>query len=149
MEISEFNNARTFSSAIFNRNLSLSLPAHLDLSEVGRLVVWCPEYESSFGRVDLEAARNGEEATERPKRLTEVGPLIQGEHGVQGRVYIQDEETLIIRDFNFDGRVRFLSTENLKNNLFLNLWRAGSGDFVRFYYFLQFASRTFKISIHA
>ena len=113
MEIAEFGrSARTFSEPIYNRNLTLVLPRNLEISEIGRLVVWCPEYESSFGRVDLEAARSpkskeqDEDVVQRPKGLTRVGPLIQGEHGVQGEVFVQDEHTLVIRDFNFDGRVR-------------------------------------------
>ena len=59
----------------------------------------------SFGRVDADEAR-GFKLTDRPLLdLQYVGPFEKAEHAVAGDVYIRDSETLVIRDFNFDGRV--------------------------------------------
>lgn len=93
---------------VLNKNLTLDLPGPLTVQDVGRLVVWCPEYGVSFGRVDL---------TEKPEKvpnleLEHVGPFIKTEHAVKGTVFIQDDETLVIHDFNYDGQVR---------NIFLKL----------------------------
>lgn len=41
---------------------------------------------------------------ERPGEIFRLGNFIQTEHAVNGEVFIQDRETFIIRDFNYDGR---------------------------------------------
>ena len=47
------------------------------------------------------------EKEETPKLLAkEIGPFVKTEHAVSGNVFIQDNATLIIRDFNYDGTVR-------------------------------------------
>jgi hypothetical protein len=60
----------------------------------------------SFGRVDVDQAR-GFDLTARPMMdLYHVGSFVQTEHGVQGDVYIRDSQTIVIRNFSYDGRVR-------------------------------------------
>ena len=47
------------------------------------------------------------EKDEGPNLLAkEIGPLVNTEHAVSGNVYIQDNTTLFIQDFNYDGTVR-------------------------------------------
>lgn len=59
----------------------------------------------SFGRVDADEAR-GFKLPDRPiLDLQYAGPFVDTEHSVGGDVYIRDSETLVIRDFSFDGRV--------------------------------------------
>ena len=45
----------------------------------------------------------------------EIGPFVNTEHAVSGNVFIQDNTTLFIQDFNYDGTVRqkFIVPENL------------------------------------
>ena len=65
----------------------------------------CKIYGVSFGRVDADEAR-GFDLPDRPILDMEyVGPFVDTEHSVAGDVYIRDSETLVIRDFSFDGRV--------------------------------------------
>jgi hypothetical protein len=87
---------------ILNRNVTLRLPESMKVGDVGRVVVWCPKYEVSFGRVDLTQAHEEEPTL----NLIEVGPFIETEHGVGGTVYIQNKSMLVIRDFNYDGQVK-------------------------------------------
>ena len=65
----------------------------------------CKIYGVSFGRVDADEAR-GFELPDRPiLDMVYVGPFVDSEHSVAGDVYIRDSETLVIKDFSFDGRV--------------------------------------------
>ena len=72
-------------------------------SEVSLVILWCPEYEVSFGRVDLEEASSSSPAVP-PPPLTYVGPFVETEHAVAGDVYVRDARTLVVRNFNYDGR---------------------------------------------
>jgi len=84
-----------------NANLSLTSP--VDVANVSRLAVWCPEFGVAFGRVDLDEARS--EGLTPPPPPVKVGPFLATEHGVAGTVFVQDDNTLLIRDFSYDGRV--------------------------------------------
>ena len=47
------------------------------------------------------------EKDERPNLLAkEIGPFVKTEHAVSGNVFIQDNATLFIQEFNYDGTVR-------------------------------------------
>ena len=53
----------------------------------------------------LSSDRN--EKDERPKpSAKEIGAFVNTEHAVSGNVFIQDNTTLFIQDFNYDGTVR-------------------------------------------
>ena len=68
----------------------------------------CKIYGVSFGRVDADEAR-GFELPDRPiLDMLYVGPFVDSEHSVAGDVYIRDSETLVIKDFSFDGRVSYI-----------------------------------------
>ena len=52
----------------------------------------------------LSSDRNQKD--ERPKpSAKEIGPFVNTEHAVSGNVFIQDNTTLFIQDFNYDGTV--------------------------------------------
>ena len=43
----------------------------------------------------------------RPNLLAkDIGPFVKTEHAVSGNVFIQDNATIFIQDFNYDGTVR-------------------------------------------
>ena len=65
------------------------------------LSFWCPKYGVSFGR-----AYPNEDGVVPKGLIKEIGPLIETEHAISGTVFIQDNATLLIRDFNYDGTVR-------------------------------------------
>ena len=93
--------------ATYNTNYTLTLPFRMKISEFERIVLWCEEYGVSFGRIDLLKGREDPSSLERPNLdLTEVGPLVDTEHDVGGTLFIDNDEFLIIRDFNYDGQVR-------------------------------------------
>ena len=87
---------------VLNEDLSLVIPEGLSANDLDRLVFWCQEYGVSFGRMDVD------ERGPRPKApIRFVGPIIKGEHAVSGDVYIMDDRTLYIANFNYDGTVRY------------------------------------------
>ena len=89
---------------VLNKNLNLLLPPGFDVSNLYRLSFWCQKYGVSFGRMYPS------ESKRRPRQLLlEIGPFVDAEHAVSGNVFIKDNETLIIRDFSYDGTVRISS----------------------------------------
>lgn len=85
---------------VLNEDLNLLLPPGVSVKELYRLSFWCQKYGVSFGRVYPK-----EDNSNPRESLIEIGPFIQTEHGISGNVFIQDNETLVIQDFNYDGTV--------------------------------------------
>ena len=102
LQIQEREFSTRIEGEVLNEDLTLLLPSGLDASDLYRLSFWCQKYGVSFGRMYPS------ENKRRPKELLlEIGPFVESEHAVAGNVFIKDNETLIIRDFSYDGTVRF------------------------------------------
>ena len=86
----------------------------------------CKIYGVSFGRVDADEAR-GFELPDRPiLDMFYAGPFVDSEHSVAGDVYIRDSETLVIKDFSFDGRVSYSSIRLTQYEIEFGAWHQNS-----------------------
>ncbi len=80
--------------AVYNQNLTVKLPRRgkvEGVDDIGRLVFWCNKYGVSFGRVDLDEAREAPLINRPMLDLLYIGSFLQTEHGVNGDVYIMYE----------------------------------------------------------
>jgi len=95
-------------SEVLNENLNLVLPEGSTVNDLDRLVFWCDLYGVSFGRMDVDEKGPTKQfflGQRRPKEAERyVGPFVETQHGIAGDVYIIDNSTLYIADFNYDGQ---------------------------------------------
>ena len=101
LQIEERRLSTKIEGEVLNENLNLLLPSDINVEDLYRLSFWCQKYGVSFGR----AYHSTEDDSSPSKLVKEVGPFLDTEHAVSGTVFIQDNSTLVIRDFNYDGTV--------------------------------------------
>lgn len=100
LQIEERGLSAQIEGEVLNENLNVLLPSGSNVEELFRLSFWCQKYGVSFGRM-YPSINNS-----KPKEvLIEVGTFVDIEHAVSGMVFIKDNKTLVIRDFNYDGTV--------------------------------------------
>lgn len=98
LQIEERGLSAQIEGEVLNENLNVLLPSGSNVEELFRLSFWCQKYGVSFGRM-YPSINNS-----KPKEvLIEVGTFVDIEHAVSGMVFIKDNKTLVIRDFNYDG----------------------------------------------
>ncbi len=60
--------------------------------------MWCRQYRINFGDLAMDQV-------EPAQTMTKVGDLSELDYDVSGTVYIQDDTTLVIKDFTYNGKV--------------------------------------------
>jgi len=92
---------------VLNEDLNLLLPEGLTVKDLDRLVFWCGLFGVSFGRMDVDEKGPTKQVflgQRRPKPAQRyIGSFRETQHGISGDVYVVDNSTLYIADFNYDG----------------------------------------------
>ncbi|KAG1701742.1 Protein Skeletor, isoforms B/C [Nymphon striatum] len=102
-----------------NRDITITLPEGLTVSNLKWISVWCRKFGVDFGHLILPDNINIPSApaapatrvdpvapplTQRASSVQSVGPLVTFDHGVSGDVVFFDDQTIVINKFKYDGR---------------------------------------------
>ncbi|XP_072039501.1 protein Skeletor, isoforms B/C-like [Amphiura filiformis] len=101
--------ANPLRSSFTDRDVTVTLPRPLTIHNISYVGIWCHTTGRSLGRITIPTQLNVPIYLEEPylgKLLGFFnfdGSVEQNQHRVRGTIYAEDENTLFIRDFTFDG----------------------------------------------
>ena len=81
----------TILEAATDETVILPLPQGLTVSDLTYVTVWCRKFSVLFGKVLI---KNEDKL---------LGEFVDTKYEVSGTVYARDTNTLVIKDFNYDG----------------------------------------------
>ena len=94
-----------------NKDIELKTPSTIKTSDIVWLSVWCRAYKINFGEAFLKFPEKAEssDAESEPEiepepELDNVGEFKNLQHGIGGTIYKVDDNTLLIKEFTYDGK---------------------------------------------